>query len=254
MKKIISLLVSVAMLAGMTAIAADDTYSDIADDNFCYDHVTRLTDFGFISGYDDGTFKPDNYVTRAETAKLACVARNLQVSGLEINELPYSDMTPEHWAYNYVVCITAEGMVSGYDDGTFRPNDTITYNEYIKIFVSLLGYEPYVQDNGGYPTGYIEKAKEMKLTDGIEFEGDDIVTRDDAAIIMNRALDVPLYVVVGYEMNENGEYVSVYEVMDGTGKGYRTLLTFAHKIYTVTGTVGENEEMPVEDRKPITTP
>lgn len=254
MKKIISLLVSATVLLGITAIAADGSYSDIAVDNVCYTHIERLTDFGFISGYDDGTFKPNNYVSRAETAKLACVARNLQVIGLETETLPYSDITSEHWAYNYIVCITYEGMVSGYDDDTFRPNDTITYNEYLKIFVNLLGYDSYAQDKGGYPIGYIETADEMKLTDGIEFEGDDIVTRDDAAIIMNRALDVPLYKITSYGKNENGEYVPKFDVMNGTGRGYQTLLTARHNIYTVSGIVGENEDLPVEDRKPIDTP
>ena len=244
MKKIISLFTVITILLS-TTVFAQNIYSDLTDSDACYSHVMRLTDFGFISGYEDETFKPDNYVTRAETAKLACVARNADVSFLDTDlshiQSPYSDMEPNsHWAFQYVIEATGMGVVSGYDDGTFRPENTVTYDEYIKIFVSLLGYASYAEQKGGYPLGYIEAAKDIKLTDGIEFYGDDIVTRDDAAIIMDRALDVPLAVINGYTRNENGEFVPEFIIMDGTGKNNTTLLTRFHNIYTVSGTIGEN--------------
>ena len=240
MKKIISLLTVITILLSTTAFA-ENSYADLTDSDACYSHVMRLTDFGFIAGYEDGTFKPDNYVTRAETAKLACVARNVNGYFLDTDPSPYSDMDPNsHWAFGYVIEATGMGAVSGYDDGTFRPDNTVTYNEYIKIFVSLLGYESYAEQKGGYPLGYIEAARDMKLTDGMEFKGDDIVTRDNAAIIMDRALDVPLNVIMGYTRNEEGQWVPEFNIMDGTGKDNKTLLTEFHNIYTVSGTIGEN--------------
>lgn len=244
MKKIISLLTVITILLSTTAFA-ENSYADLTDSDACYSHVMRLTDFGFIAGYEDGTFKPDNYVTRAETAKLACVARNADGSFLDTDpshiKSPYSDMEPNrHWAFGYVIEATGMGAVSGYDDGTFRPENTVTYDEYIKIFVSLLGYASYAEHKGGYPLGYIEVAKDMKLTDGIVFRGDDIVTRDNAAIIMDRALDVPLAVINGYTRNEEGQWVPEFNIMDGTGKDNKTLLTKFHNIYTVSGTIGEN--------------
>ena len=251
MKKILSLITVITILLS-TAVSAENEgfYSDLTPDNPCYDHVSRLTDFGLIAGYDDGTFKPDNYVTRAETAKLACVASNEGLLESGVIEPFYSDVQTSHWAYKYIVKVRDLGVVSGYDDGTFRPNDTITYNEYVKIFVCTLGYESVAQKKGGYPNGYIELAKEMKLTDGMEFEGDDIVIRANAFIIMDRALDVPLYRLDGYERDENGQWVPTYTVTNGEGKWYQTLLTSRHNIYTVTGTVGKNEDMPVETTKP----
>lgn len=236
MKRFIAMTAVLSMLFSSVNVFAQNNYSDINAEHPAYEHIMRLIEFEFVSGYDDGTFKPENYITRAETAKLVCVALNADGNNLYayFSDVPYS-----HWATGYVSRMVEWDFAEGYDDGTFRPENNISYNEFIKIFVHAVGYECYVEGFGGYPDGYLKTAAKLGLTDGMVFEGNTYINRADAMTIMDRALDVPLTLTDGYEMNEEGVFVPTFDVKDGVGENYQTLLTRYHNIYTVEGDIEE---------------
>lgn len=244
MKKIISIITAAAIMLSSLVCFAD--YSDLTSDDACYNAVGRLSDFGIMSGYEDGTFKPDKDVTRAETARLLCSAMNQE--GIE-EDLYFSDLPADYWAKKYIALMASLGYITGYDDNTFRPEKHVTYNEFIKMLISVLGYSVFAENIGGYPMGYIEYAKNNKITEGISFSGEENVKRREAAIMLNRALDVPIVIVDGYSAGLNGAMNPIYQTMNQTGNNYQTLLTYFHNIYTATGTIGKDDSLPVEDKK-----
>lgn len=109
------------------------SFVDVPTDFFVYDEIMTLRDMGVISGYPDGTFKPDNTVNRAELLKML-------IGGLHSHELRdethcFPDVR-EQWFAQYVCAAKRLGWVSGYPDGTFRPANMLNRAEAIKIIVS----------------------------------------------------------------------------------------------------------------------
>ena len=100
MKKIISILITAAIFisaATVVCFAEDKKFSDISG-HYAENVINKYADSGIISGYPDGTFKPDNSVTRAELAKILVGAFDLQ----ETNALDYADVDSSAWYYSYL--------------------------------------------------------------------------------------------------------------------------------------------------------
>ncbi|MGI6307768.1 MAG: hemoblobin-interacting domain-containing protein [Dethiobacteria bacterium] len=94
--------------------------TDIAG-HWAYDNINKLVALGAISGYPDGSFKPDNNITRAEFATVLVKAFQLENKGGKT----FAD-TAAHWAKEYIATAAAHGIVNGYDANTFGPDDLLT--------------------------------------------------------------------------------------------------------------------------------
>ncbi len=94
-------------------------------------NINKLVASGAISGYPDGSFKPDNKITRAEFIKMLVEALKLQVKAGKV----FAD-TDTHWAKDYISTANANGIVAGYNDTTFGPNDLITREQMAVIVVN----------------------------------------------------------------------------------------------------------------------
>lgn len=128
-KKAISMALAAAMaFAPVQAFAAS---SDIKG-HWAESAITSWQDKGLISGYTDGTFKPDNSVTRAEFAAMVNKALGLTEKG----EVPFSDVQSGSWYYDAISIAVKAGYCSGYEDGTFKPDATITRAE-AAVMISL---------------------------------------------------------------------------------------------------------------------
>lgn len=98
--------------------------------------IKALAAAGVIDGYEDGSFKGYNDVTRAEFVKLLTAALKLEaVEGAEAN---FSDIDG-HWAEEYIKTFVSKGYVVGYPDGTFRPDDNITRAEIVVVITRVVG-------------------------------------------------------------------------------------------------------------------
>lgn len=89
---------------------------------------------GLASGYEDGTFRPNNFVTRVEFVTFVNRAFNLTQTA----NINFKDVKPTNWFYVEVQKAKAANIISGYNDNTFRPNVPITREEAISIIVRLL--------------------------------------------------------------------------------------------------------------------
>lgn len=105
------------------------TFKDIVG-HWAQDNINQLVTLGAITGYPDGTFKPDNQITRAEFATILVKAYKLQQQGGKV----FGD-TANHWAKGYVATAAASGIVSGYNATTFGPDDPITREQMAVMIV-----------------------------------------------------------------------------------------------------------------------
>lgn len=114
--------------------ALSPVFSDLDEGHWAYTSIQKLTDAGIISGYPDGTFRPEGYITRAELVKIT----NMVFSYTEMsNDFSFTDISVSDWFYNSVLTAKAAGYIDGYPDGTFRPNDNITRQELCKIIDAI---------------------------------------------------------------------------------------------------------------------
>ena len=109
------------------------TLTDIVD-NWAYAQISSLIEKGIASGYPDGTFKPDNTVTRAEFIVMINKAHGY----IQTKDVSYSDVMPEDWFYNDIALAAAAGYIAGYDDGSMQPNSAITREQAAVILAKVL--------------------------------------------------------------------------------------------------------------------
>lgn len=179
-KKIAALFMSFSLMSGSFAGA----FSDITVKSPVNDAVKELTKLGIISGYPDGSFKPDMTLTRAQFAKIA-----VHMLGEEKNAAAmasgsaFGDVEAGSWASGYINYIAEKGIINGYPDGTFGADENITYAQVLTILVRILGYSG--EDvSYRWPEGYIDKANALKITDGMNFGTYENVTRANAAYLV----------------------------------------------------------------------
>lgn len=159
-KKAVSLLLCAVLIAFSCSAYA---FGDTAQSN-AKNEIDFIASYGIMNGYEDGNFYPDNAITRAEMVAVALRMIRLDIPVAENTYgQSFSDVPTDHWAYGAVETASALGIVNGYGDGTFLPDKMVTYQEAIKIFVSLLGYEPVAKAKGGYPQGYMAIAMQEDL-------------------------------------------------------------------------------------------
>lgn len=125
-------------------VADDGTcagFSDItADDERC-EAITYVKDQGIFEGYPDGTFGPDIAINRAETVKVISEGFDLEMLPDPQDNLGFSDVIMNEWYMPYLATAKSAGIIEGYPDGTFKPEQTVNYVELIKIFFETAGVE-----------------------------------------------------------------------------------------------------------------
>lgn len=108
-------------------------FSDI-EGHWAKEWINNAVNIGFVSGYEDGTFKPNRTVTRAEFSTLLNNAMKIGIS----QEISFSDVSANDWFYKEVQKSLAAGFFSGYDDKTFKPNNPIKREEVAKVVAGAI--------------------------------------------------------------------------------------------------------------------
>ena len=186
-KRIFSLLLAVCMAVPLLAAPAGaantdtTTFRDVRDkDTAMAVEALRLMDV--VDGYGDGTFRPDTALNRAQFCKMAVYAMNGEGElGRYRTVTVFPDVKPSHWAAAYInMAAKGKGIISGYADGKFHPDQTITVGQAVTIVMRLLGYKD--ENVGGiWPESYMAEASMINLTDGVSTNGYAALTRGQAA-------------------------------------------------------------------------
>jgi hypothetical protein len=113
------------------------SFNDVVGDYWSRGPIEYCGTLGLVEGYPDGTFKPERALSRAELATLLVRAKGVELPRIE--ESPYPDVSATHWAARYIAAAMEMGLVKGYPDGTFRPNNKITRSEGVMVLSRFEG-------------------------------------------------------------------------------------------------------------------
>lgn len=142
--------------------AAD--FTDLTNEHDAYEAVNVLGKLGVINGYEDGSFKPDNNVTRAEFTAMLLRTRGMgSLGSTSIDNPPFPDVTTSDvsWAIGNIRTAQGMGIINGYEDGTFRPKNNVSYEEAIKMIVCALGYENFGVAGNEWYSKYVMTANTL---------------------------------------------------------------------------------------------
>ena len=162
--KIASLLVAFSCVAVFlfSTLTNASGFSDLNPKHWCYEKVMKFLDKGYVCGYEDGTFRADQTITRAEYVK---IVNNFfgYSENKDISKLGFSDVSEKDWFAGYVSEAVERGYITGYPDGTFRPQDPIRRQEATVILSRILEIDEEV-----YPEDHEDGL--MQYSDGKEIE------------------------------------------------------------------------------------
>jgi hypothetical protein len=162
-----------------------------------------------MAGYPNGDFKPEGNITRAEFAKIAVMAMGYGEAAKAsegVKSSKFKDVPAGKWYTGYVNVAENRGLISGYADGTFKPNGNLTNQEAITILVRMVGLGPVVDKAGVWPTNYIGRASNEGILDDVKVVGNVKATRGDVAIMLTNSLTVDMWGAAGYEDDGSVDY------------------------------------------------
>ena len=172
MKKLLAMVLALVMTLSLAVSAnafKDDT--KISDDYA--EAVAVLNGMGVFKGYEDGSFKPEGNITRAEVATIvyriytADVAKN-DKSGLYATYNKFSDMAGASWAAGYIGYCANASLVKGYPDGTFKPSGKVTGYEVLAMILRAVGYDKNNEFSGAdWALHVAQTAQQLGILDNV---------------------------------------------------------------------------------------
>jgi hypothetical protein len=186
MKKITSVILTIVLCLSLGSQAFAAGFTDIKDQSVLYGAET-LRMLGVVDGVGDNRFSPDTSLTRAQFCKMAVVIQGQgSLADSYMSRTIFPDVKVSHWARGYInlMASSQNPLLRGFSDGTFRPDEKLTYAQAVTILIRLLGYSD--EDAGmQWPKGYIDLAGRIGLLKGLEGHSvDGSVTRGDTVKLL----------------------------------------------------------------------
>ena len=199
MKKLLAMVLALVMTLSL-AVSASAVKADEKINEDYAEAVAVLNGMGVFKGYEDGSFKPENNITRAEVATIIYriytkdVAKN-DKSGLYATYNKFSDMAGAGWAAGYIgYCANAE-FVKGYPDGTFKPSGNVTGYEVLAMILRAVGYDKNGEFTGAdWALNVAKYAEQLGILKNVAKTTDlsAPATRELVAEILFRAIQSPM--------------------------------------------------------------
>lgn len=212
LKRVLSLVLVIAMVASfmLTASAAPaEQISDLSESKY-QPEVRVLNALGIVEGYEDGSYKPGKDVTRAELAMILARVKvggdKAMIDSYNYGHMTYTDVVNNGygWAAPGIQYCTDNGMVVGDGNGKYRPGDTVTIVEALKMILGTLGYDAQIEGlqnvGAAWKANTLSLAKEVGLMDRFYGDTNKNCTRDDIALLIYNFLFSD--VVKGYFNND----------------------------------------------------
>ena len=188
LKKTLVLLVVLSMI--LSAVSPVFAFNDVIDEDYA-EQANKMAAFGVFTGDANGNFNAEENITRAEMAVV--IGRLMGLTTNEANANQYyasnfSDVAAGEWYTGWVNLVAGRGIISGFPDGTFRPNEKVTQAQAVTMIVKSLGWGVVVDQTGTWPANYITKAAELRLFKNAVDTNSELVTRGNVAIYCYNAL------------------------------------------------------------------
>ncbi len=168
MKKLLCLGMVCLLLCSTGMLAAEEAVSPMEE----------LAGLGILSGDEAGDLHAEAPISRAELAKMLVLACQEKPEGVAA----FSDVPRSHWASSYIAAAASLGIVNGFEDGTFHPDDAVTYEDAVKMVLAAFGVKL------DYPFGYLSHAMDNGYLDGIPAVMGRYATRGDVAALLVNVL------------------------------------------------------------------
>ena len=248
-KRLLTWLLSVSMLASLLVVpagaasAATTRFSDITD-NYTATAIETLRLMGVLDGYGDGTFRPNAVLTRAQFCKMAVYAMNGSSElGRYSTVTIFPDVKPSLWAASYINMAAKKGVIAGFADGKFKPNQTVTAGQAVTILMRGLGYKD--ENMGGvWPQGYMAEAQTCGLlkSTGITSAYSALTRGQAAKLFLNlfeakRGTGEGAVVLFNYTLGEDEVYLTNLDAGKGTLTAGGKTYDMAHPV-TSTSLIG----------------
>lgn len=222
MKKILTL-ISFFLISNLTGFA--DSFKDVGSTHPYFNSLSYLKEKDILNGYTDGSFKPYNKINRAELLKLL-----MEGSGksTETNNLDcFKDVDPAAWYANYVCAAKEQNLVSGYENGEFRPSQNINKAEALKILAKIYSWDTstenpavYFYDSPGdqWFTSYVNYAKEHNYLEESStlFKPGEEITRANISTILYKHLSSQEFGHEKYSTATEDKVLSKYTFTDNS--------------------------------------
>ena len=232
LKRTLSLALASVMLVGMMSVGASavnaSDFTD-ADEIVNKDAVSTMTALGIINGKEDGSyFDPTGTVTRAEMAKMLCVAINGGVDPvLGVKDTPTFTDIKGHWAESYIEYCAANGIIAGRGNNKFDPTGTVSATEAAKMLLGVLGYN--AEKSGLVGNDWAINTNVLANQNGLyknlaNLNANTLLTRDNAAQMIYNALDANMV-----ELNAAGNYTTSQYSYTGT----ESVVTGTERVWVV---------------------
>lgn len=202
MKKATKVALATALLSSAfatTASAQGVVFTDVPETNVHYDNIYNLVNREVVSGYPDGTYQPARHLTRAEAAVILTNALGLETT--EVTDPGFPDVKKGAYYFDEVAALVDYGVISGYDNGNFGPNDKLTRAQ-MAVLLSM-AYNLYTLEEketpfkdvkpGTWYDAYVQNLYFFKVTAGIsatKYGPNDFVRRDAMASFVVNAEEV----------------------------------------------------------------
>ena len=219
MKKFLSLVLALVMTMSLVTVSAgakDFNDSDDLSGEQYEEAVNVMSEMGIIDGYSDGDFRPQGTLTRGAAAKIiACMMLGKTTAeALGTSAAPFKDVPAGSTFAGYIAYCVESGLIDGYADGTFRPQNTLTGFAFLKMLLTALGYDSAIEGYTGtnWTVNVAGRAYEIGLTDGNDdFVGSRAATREEACLYAANALRTTLveYDSKGTNVVVNGATVAI---------------------------------------------
>jgi murein DD-endopeptidase MepM/ murein hydrolase activator NlpD len=165
---------------------SEDGFADLKPGDKHYKAITYLYDEGFVNGYDDGTYKPNQGLNRAETFKFVASLAGLNK---KYGKIPFPDAEQGAWYSSYAKALYDAGVIKGDNNGYLKPAQPLNNAEFLKILL-LAKKEEVRQPEPGetWYAPYVKRAVEMGIVDENNFSPEALMTRGDVAEASYRLL------------------------------------------------------------------
>ena len=188
MKKLLAFVLCAIMLLGMIPMAGAASFKDTDKITIMNtEAVDVMSDLKIITGFPEGTFKPDDTLTRAQAAKiLCCVALGSKAA----DELPaggstFADVPASHWANKYVEYCASKGIVAGVGNGKFNPDGKLTGYAFGKMLLVALGADASALTGADWDKNTKAQLAEKHLDYGVSPSNNDLSRQDACRLALN---------------------------------------------------------------------
>lgn len=238
LKKSLCLVLALVFVLGLCTIGAGAAFTDAESIQYT-NAVETMAALGIINGYTDGSFGPNDPVTRGQAAKMVAY---VMLGGTAAEKLPaatkFDDVAADAWYAKYVYFASQKGIINGYGNGNFGPDDSVTALQLGKMLLTAIGYgkaDEYVGE--GWDVNVFLDALELGIFDGVTVADYDApATREEAAQYIYNMM-----------ITEIASYSKLYgDYTPGTD-------TYGSKVYGLAYTYGLVIADPATDGSKVTT-